>query len=117
MKIYADNAATTKMSRTAIDAMLPYMEELYGNPSSLYGIGQQAKEGLEKAREQVAKCLGCDAKEIIFTSGGSEADNQAILSASRIGAKKRKKHIISTSFRSEERRVGKECRSRWSPYH
>ena len=98
MKIYADNAATTKMSRTAIDAMLPYMEELYGNPSSLYGIGQQAKEGLEKARERVAKCLGCDAKEIIFTSGGSEADNQAILSASRIGAKKGKKHIISTAF-------------------
>ncbi|MDD7538274.1 MAG: cysteine desulfurase NifS [Oscillospiraceae bacterium] len=98
MKIYADNAATTKMSRTAIDAMLPYMEELYGNPSSLYSIGQQAKEGLEKAREQVAKCLGCDAKEIIFTSGGSEADNQAILSASRIGAKKGKKHIISTAF-------------------
>ena len=98
MKIYADNAATTKMSRTAIDAMLPYMEELYGNPSSLYSIGQQAKEGLENAREQVAKCLGCDAKEIIFTSGGSEADNQAILSASRIGAKKGKKHIISTAF-------------------
>ena len=98
MKIYADNAATTKMSRTAIDAMLPYMEELYGNPSSLYGIGQQAKEGLEKARERVAKCLGCDAKEIIFTSGGSEADNQAILSASRIGAKKGKNHIISTAF-------------------
>lgn len=98
MKIYADNAATTKMSRTAIDAMLPYMEELHGNPSSLYSIGQQAKEGLENAREQVAKCLGCDAKEIIFTSGGSEADNQAILSASRIGAKKGKKHIISTAF-------------------
>lgn len=98
MKIYADNAATTKMSRTAIDAMLPYMEELHGNPSSLYSIGQQAKEGLENAREQVAKCLGCDAKEIIFTSGGSEADNQALLSASRIGAKKGKKHIISTAF-------------------
>ena len=98
MKIYADNAATTKMSRSAIDAMIPYMENVFGNPSSLYTIGQEAKEALEDARERAAKCLGCEAREITFTSGGSEADNQAIVSAARIGEKKGKKHIISTKF-------------------
>jgi len=98
MQIYADNAATTKMSRTAIDAMLPYMEEIYGNPSSLYAVGQLAKERLEEARARVAACLGCEASEIIFTSGGSEADNQAILSAAKLGLRKGKKHIVSTAF-------------------
>jgi cysteine desulfurase len=96
--IYADNAATTKMSRTAIEAMLPYMDELYGNPSSLYSFGQEAKEALESARERIASCLGCEPREITFTSGGSEADNQAIFSAARLGEKKGKKHIISTAF-------------------
>ena len=98
MQIYADNAATTKMSRTAIDAMLPYMETYFGNPSSLHTIGQQAAEALQKARETVAACLGCQSREITFTSGGSEADNQALISAARIGEHKGKKHIISTAF-------------------
>ena len=98
MKIYADNAATTKMSEAAIDAMLPYMKEIYGNPSSLYSIGQEAKEHLEDARKRVAAVLGCEPKEVYFTSGGSEADNQAIVSAARMGEKKGKKHIISTAF-------------------
>ena len=98
MNIYADNAATTKMSRTAINAMLPYMEEIYGNPSSLHSIGQRANEALADARERVAKVLGCQPREITFTSGGSEADNQAIRSAAAIGARKGKKHIISTAF-------------------
>lgn len=98
MNIYADNAATTKMSSIAIGAMLPYMEEIFGNPSSLYTIGQKAKEALEDARERVARCLGCSFKEIYFTSGGSEADNQAIISAARMGERKGKKHIISTAF-------------------
>ena len=98
MQIYADNSATTKMSRTAIDAMLPYMEEVFGNPSSLYSIGQKAKEALDDARERVASCLGCTAREITFTSGGSEADNQAIRSAAALGARKGKRHIISTAF-------------------
>lgn len=98
MKIYADNAATTKMSRTAIEAMLPYLDELYGNPSSLHSAGQQANEALCDARERIAKLLGCEAREITFTSGGSEADNQAILSAARIGERLGKKHIISTAF-------------------
>ena len=98
MRIYADNAATTKMSSKAIEAMLPYMDKIYGNPSSLHTAGQQAKEALDNARERVAKLLGCEAREIIFTSGGSEADNQAIISAANIGAKKGKKHIISTAF-------------------
>lgn len=96
--IYADNAATTKMSRVAIDAMLPYMDKFYGNPSSLHSVGQEAAESLFKARETVANCLGCLPREIIFTSGGSEADNQAIISAAELGAKKGKKHIISTAF-------------------
>ncbi len=98
MRVYADNAATTAMSQVAINAMLPYMNKVYGNPSSLHSIGQEAKEALDAARETVAKCLGCEPREIIFTSGGSEADNQAIVSAARFGAKKGKKHIISTPF-------------------
>ena len=96
--IYADNAATTKMSRTAIEAMLPYMDKIYGNPSSLYSFGQEAKEALENARKRIATVLGCEPREITFTSGGSEADNQAIFSAARQGEKKGKKHIISTAF-------------------
>ena len=96
--VYVDNAATSQMSRTAIDAMLPYMETIYGNPSSLHTVGQIAKEGLDKARADIAACLGCDAKEIVFTSGGSEADNQALISAARIGERRGKKHIISTNF-------------------
>ena len=98
MYVYADNAATTAMSQVAIDAMMPYFNKIYGNPSSLHSVGQEAKEVLEAARETVASCLGCEPREIIFTSGGSEADNQAIISAARMGAKKGKKHIISTAF-------------------
>ena len=98
MHVYADNAATTKMSQTAIDVMVSYFDKTFGNPSSLHSVGQEAKEALETAREQVAKCLGAQAREILFTSGGSEADNQAILSAARFGARKGKKHIISTAF-------------------
>ena len=98
MRVYADNAATTKMSKHAIEAMLPYFDTVYGNPSSLHSVGQEAKEALENARARVAKCLGCEPREIYFTSGGSEADNQAIISAARFGARKGKKHIISTAF-------------------
>jgi len=98
MQVYADNAATTKISNTALNAMLPIFETYYGNPSSLHSVGQEAKEMLEDARQRLAKCLGCEPREIYFTSGGSEADNQAILSAARSGAKKGKKHIISTAF-------------------
>ena len=98
MQIYVDNAATTKMSKTAINAMLPYFDDVYGNPSSLHSVGQRANEALSNARERIAKILGCEAREITFTSGGSEADNQAIISAARLGEKKGKKHIISTSF-------------------
>ena len=98
MRVYADNAATTAMSRTAIDAMLPYFDNIFGNPSSLHSVGQAAKEALDEARATVAQCLGCEPREIIFTSGGSEADNQAIISAARAGARKGKKHIISTAF-------------------
>ena len=98
MHVYADNAATTAMSQVAIDAMLPYFNKVYGNPSSLHSIGQEAKEALDAARATVAACLGCEPREIIFTSGGSEADNQAIVSAARFGARKNKKHIISTAF-------------------
>ena len=98
MYVYADNAATTAMSQVAIDAMVPYFNKIYGNPSSLHSVGQEAKEVLENARQTVASCLGCEAREIYFTSGGSEADNQAIISAARMGAKKGKKHIISTAF-------------------
>ena len=96
--IYADNAATTRMSQAAIQAMLPCMDQMYGNPSSLYSFGQQAKEALENARGRIAACLGCDPREITFTSGGSEADNQALLTAAALGARKGKKHIISTAF-------------------
>ena len=98
MQVYADNAATTKMSKVALDAMMPYFETVYGNPSSLHSVGQEAKEALEDARARVAACLGCEPREILFTSGGSEADNQAIISAARYGARKGKKHIISTAF-------------------
>lgn len=98
MEIYADNAATTKMSRTAIEAMMPYMETFYGNPSSLHSVGQSAAEALITARTQVAEILHCEPREIYFTSGGSEADNQAIISAARLGNRKGKKHIISTAF-------------------
>ena len=98
MQVYADNAATTKISAHALAAMMPCFETYYGNPSSLHTVGQQAKEVLEDARARVAKCLGCEPREIYFTSGGSEADNQAILSAARFGERKGKKHIISTAF-------------------
>ena len=98
MRVYADNAATTQMSQVAIDAMMPYFQGVYGNPSSLHSLGQEAKEALDAARQTVANCLDCEPREIIFTSGGSEADNQAIVSAAYWGAKKGKKHIISTAF-------------------
>ena len=98
MNIYADNAATTKMSEHAIDTMLFHMKEVYGNPSSLYGVGQKAKEALEDARRRASAVLNCEPREIYFTSGGSEADNQAIISAARFNAAKGKKHIISTAF-------------------
>lgn len=98
MRVYADNAATTKMNKVAIDAMLPYMDKVYGNPSSLHSVGQEAAEALYGARQNVAEVLGCEPNEITFTSGGSEADNQAIISAARLGEKKGKKHIISTAF-------------------
>ena len=98
MRIYADNAATTKMSRTAIDAMLPYLETVYGNPSSLHTVGQEAKEALEDARTRIAALLGAAPREIYFTAGGSEADNQAIRSAAILGKRKGKTHIISTAF-------------------
>ncbi len=96
--IYVDNAATTKTSRTAIEAMLPYMDKVYGNPSSLHSVGQAAADALRKAREEAAEVLGCEPNEITFTSGGSEADNQALVSAAAIGARKGKKHIVSTAF-------------------
>ena len=98
MQVYADNAATTRMSDKAVAAMTPYFQQFYGNPSSLHTVGQQAAEALADARRRVADCLGCSFKEITFTSGGSEADNQAIVSAARIGKRKGKKHIISTAF-------------------
>jgi len=98
MTIYADNAATTKMSRTAIEAMLPYLDEFYGNPSSLHSVGQRANEALQAARERVAAILNCAPREVYFTSGGSEADNQAIRSAAAVGARRGKRHILSTAF-------------------
>ena len=98
MFVYADNAATTSVSKAALDAMLPYLTDFYGNPSSLYAFGQKATEALQASRETVATCINADPKEIYFTSGGSEADNQAIVSAARLGARKGKKHIISTQF-------------------
>ncbi len=96
--IYADNAATTKTSRAAIDAMLRCMEERYGNPSSLYTLGQQAKEELERARAEIAAVIGAEPEEILFTSGGSEADNQALRSAAETGRRAGKTHIVSTAF-------------------
>ncbi len=96
--VYVDNAATTAMSDVAVEAMKPYLQGIYGNPSSLHSVGQRAKEELEKARQTVADCLGASPREIYFTSGGSEADNQAIRSAAYNGAAKGKKHIISTNF-------------------
>lgn len=98
MNIYADNAATTKMSILAKETMLHYMDKIYGNPSSLHSVGQAAAECLREARQMMAQLLGCEAGEIIFTSGGSESDNQAIISAARMGERKGKKHIISTAF-------------------
>ncbi len=98
MQVYADNAATTRMSDKALAAMTPYFQDIYGNPSSLHTVGQKAAEALADARRRVADCLGCSFREITFTSGGSEADNQAIISAARIGERKGKKHIISTAF-------------------
>ena len=99
MYIYADNAAATRLSETAKKAMLPYFDEIYGNPSSLHSFGQRAKDALDNAREEVARAIGAEfSSEIIFTSGGSESDNQAIVSAAEIGSKKGKKHIISTKF-------------------
>jgi len=98
MQVYADNAATTKLSATALKAMMPAFETYYGNPSSLHSAGQEAKELLEDARDRIAKCIGCEPREVYFTSGGSEADNMAILSAAAVGARKGKKHIISTAF-------------------
>ena len=98
MQVYADNAATTRMHQTAIDTMTYHLNNTFGNPSSLYTIGQQAKEVLETARADMAACFGAQPREIYFTSGGSEADNQAITSAAYLGARKGKKHIISTAF-------------------
>ena len=96
--LYADNAATTKMSQTALETMIRHLNETYGNPSSLYTLGQKAKEVLEEARKTVAGVIGADPKEIYFTSGGSEADNQALLTAAALGKKAGKRHIISTAF-------------------
>ena len=96
MKIYVDNAATTRMCPAAIQAMIPCFDQIYGNPSSPHSIGQQASDILYQARKDIASCLGCTPKEIIFTSGGSESDNQAILTAARIGLRKNKKHILTT---------------------
>ena len=98
MFIYADNAATTKMSRAAVEAMTPYLYECYGNPSSLYALGQRAKDAVEAAREKIARLIGAEPREITFTSGGSEADNQAILSAAAVGAKAGKRHIVSDAI-------------------
>ncbi len=97
-RIYADNAATTKLSKTALDAMMPYLTEQYGNPSSLHTVGQLAAEALFGARKTMAECLGCDPKEIVFTGGGSEADNQALLTGAELGARKGKMHIISDTI-------------------
>ena len=98
MRVYADNAATTRVSKTALEAMLPYFDTIYGNPSSLHSVGQEAKEALENARERIAAHLGCQPREIYFTSGGTESDNMAIRSAAAFGARKGKRHIISTAF-------------------
>lgn len=96
--IYLDNAGTTKTSHEVVNAMMPFFEEEYGNASSLHSMGQRAKEHLDAARKIVAECINADAGEIYFTSGGSESDNQAIISASILGERKGKKHIISSQF-------------------
>lgn len=101
MKIYADNAATTKMSKTAVNVMHPYFDEVYGNPSSLHTSGQKAAEALHNARERISIILNCQPREITFTSGGSEADNQVIVSVAKIGESNGKKHIISTSLNGD----------------
>lgn len=98
MRIYVDNAATTKMSQEVINSMLPYFDQIYGNPSSLHSEGQIASEALDKARKTISSCIGCNPTEIIFTSGGSESDNQAIISAAKLGERKGKKHIVSTAI-------------------
>ena len=98
MNVYFDNAATTAMSPAALDAMIPALKDVYANASSLHTPGQMAKEKLEKAREEIASCIGAEPREIIFTSGGSESDNQAIRSAARLGMKRGRNHIISTKF-------------------
>ena len=98
MYVYADNAATTPVHPTAVEAMLTCLNEEYGNPSSLHTVGQRAKERLDQARETVARCLGAEPREIYFTGGGSEADNQALLTGAVLGAKKGKKHLITTAF-------------------
>ena len=96
--VYADNAATTPVSKNVVDAVLPYMTEFFGNPSSLYQVGQKASKAVDKARQQVADALGASKDEIFFTSGGSEADNWAIKGAAALGAKKGKKHLITTKI-------------------
>ena len=98
MQVYADNAATAKISEHALSEMIKYYSDEYQNPSSLHAYGQAAADALTDARERIAKCLGCHPQGIIFTSGGSEADNQAIISAAKLGARKNKKHIISTAI-------------------
>ena len=119
--IYLDNAATTKTAPEVFDAMLPYFSEYYGNPSSIYDFAQKSKEAVTKGRQQIADALNTRKEDIYFTAGGSEADNWA-LKATFEAYKSKGNHIITTkiehhAIRSEERRVGKECRSRWSPYH
>ncbi len=98
MYVYADNAATTQVHPAALEAMITCMRDVYGNPSSLHTVGQKAKEAMENARQTMADCLGAQPQEIYFTGGGSEADNQAILTAAALGAKQGKKHIVSTAF-------------------
>ncbi len=98
MKIYADNAATTRICERALATMIPYLKNMYGNPSSLYTFGQEAKEILEKARTDIAAVIHADPREIIFTSGGSEADNQAIITGAQSGKRAGKKHIISSAI-------------------
>lgn len=96
--IYADNAATTKMSDVAVRAMLPYLQEIYANASSVHLLGQRSAAALFSARQQVAQVLNCAPKEVFFTSGGSEADNQALISAAALGKKQGKCHIVSTAM-------------------
>ena len=96
--VYADNAATTPVSPSVLKAMLPFYTEIYGNPSSIYSVGRQAKAPMEEAREKIARCLGAENNEIYFTSGGSEADNWAVKGAAHLMAKKGKRHIITSAF-------------------